>query len=1099
MKFPYFSVVVFCVLSQFSLLGKEIVLRDPIGTEWSGALIGEPITFASGEVASGDPQIRVLGPDQKPILSQVSDVQKHPDGSLASGKVWFMADVPADGEARYQVVPGEPFSGKEGSQVSVERGEGEATLWTAGKAHGGVRILLGEKTYAEPIEMSGNEAPIRSLILPSGKSVGASGIHAPARLKSWRSEIVEEGPLFIRARLAYQFEVDPGYWTMEITVSADTPMMEVWEKFHTGESEASFRDFDRFFTLALEGENYQPTQGWFTGTPRNPAYADLLKRSAPPAWVETGALPKQANWLGSPVNGYTLSNQPDLTEYGLTGWPTNIPNVGTFYQVVQPGGIAIGFAGINPMSWKDPIALRMGTNAQGQMEVRLALQKFTQDWNTDGFGGGSPNYTGVTEGVPQGTSWRCYGILITEAVEDKENQLDALMTAAVTLSGDSLDKIRHWVFEWPDPLTPDQLGTQSSPEAETALTTMRQRRDLHQLAGPYATFSMANHSGFAKRVFPLLEPVVKDPSLTTPEERAELRRLFAYEAYRQNSGASFPYGAGFHLNNPNMTIMAVESQARSVGLVPGHPAVPEWQKAQLALMEGFFRRFTFPNGVPFENPHYILDVTLDWAAIANSALMEANIGDAFDDPLFKKTIEFLPNWLTPPDARFLGHRVVLPLGNGSYQSVSPSFIKQYVEYYKTRDPELAEEIQWFGNATLPENKQVKIMPKETPPDLKSTWWKDYGVAFRHGFGTEYETLMFLLAGKALGHHEIESDQMAYTLYAKGQPIHLHFGNGYFPIFNRPWLRNRISFDRKMEAFERDRIEVEWASFQPAADYFRAVREVDLLKERGAEYPKLNEKGRWTDEEKADNRHYATSEGELIPLTVWTRQMAFLKDQDPAGPNYFVLRDSFGGEPTKPTDLNLWFLANGMEKESNYLHFDGQVNVDMDVFINTPEDPEITTDRYGHVQQPYNRLVGFDPQYHPGGKLGEYQELLRISQGPGEDYMVVLYPRLKGKDPAAKFTRLDPETVRVETELSTDVVFLGTEPREISGEDWRFTGGAFAIRFYRDGRLALVNFEGACAGKLGEQDIAGEGAFTVTLQDGQATVTELGEDARVELQ
>ncbi|NCO34961.1 MAG: hypothetical protein AUJ92_22105 [Armatimonadetes bacterium CG2_30_59_28] len=85
--------------------------------------------------------------------------------------------------------------------------------------------------------------------------------------------------------------------------------------------------------------------------------------------------------------------------------------------------------------------------------------------------------------------------------------------------------------------------------------------------------------------------------------------------------------------------------------------------------------------------------------------------------------------------------------------------------------------------------------------------------------------------------------MAYSIYAKGQPIHLTFGNGYFPMYNRPWLRNRVSFDMKMEAPERNRIEVETVTFTPEVEYFRAVRETNQLLPMATEYPLLDERGK----------------------------------------------------------------------------------------------------------------------------------------------------------------------------------------------------------------------------------------------------------------
>ena len=77
--------------------------------------------------------------------------------------------------------------------------------------------------------------------------------------------------------------------------------------------------------------------------------------------------------------------------------------------------------------------------------------------------------------------------------------------------------------------------------------------------------------------------------------------------------------------------------------------------------------------------------------------------------------------------------------------------------------------------------------------------------------------------------------------------------------------------------------------------------------------------------------------ERLPLMTWHRQVLFVKDEDPKGPNYFVVRDGFDGKPIKPTEDSFCFLANGMTRKGDVFHFDGQLPVDMDVFVNAPAD------------------------------------------------------------------------------------------------------------------------------------------------------------------
>jgi hypothetical protein len=341
--------------------------------------------------------------------------------------------------------------------------------------------------------------------------------------------------------------------------------------------------------------------------------------------------------------------------------------------------------------------------------------------------------------------------------------------------------------------------------------------------------------------------------------------------------------------------------------------------------------------------------------------------------------------------------------------------------------------------------------------------------------------------------------MTYTYYAKGQPINLHFGNGYMPMFIRPWLRNRVSFDHMFEISERNITRVEATAFSPETEYARAMRQVDQLRPIKGEFPFLKD-NKWTEEESKNWSTADTLSASIvtIPPVIWYRQVLFMKDPDPKGPNYFVLRETFSGTPTRPTDLSFWFLANSMERKGNVFHFDGQCKVDMDAFVNTPETFEPETNRYGHAQTPYGRLVGFDPAFHPDGKLQETQLLLRLKQPVGKGYMVALYPRLKEGDPAATFTRLTDSALKVETPLSTDYAFMNSLPSSFKDGQVEFDGLAASVRFYKDGRIAVANSEGKATIKVAGKTIVGDGPFVVILTGGNVSKNTYDPKAVVEV-
>ncbi|OPZ82656.1 MAG: hypothetical protein BWY76_02650 [bacterium ADurb.Bin429] len=266
--------------------------------------------------------------------------------------------------------------------------------------------------------------------------------------------------------------------------------------------------------------------------------------------------------------------------------------------------------------------------------------------------------------------------------------------------------------------------------------------------------------------------------------------------------------------------------------------------------------------------------------------------------------------------------------------------------------------------------------------------------------------------------------------------------------------------------------------------------MDELLPRCGEYP--------VDYGKTDPDPIKLEPREAMPLMTWHRQIMFVKDVDPKGPNYFVVRDSFGGKPSKPTDDTFWFLATGMTREGDIFHFDGQLPVDMDVFVNSPAGAQPETGKFGHVQQPYGRMTGDDLKYYPNKVRREDQLFLRLKQPAGGGYCVVLYPRLKDVDPPAAYTSLGEHAVKVVTPLSTDYLLLNAFPASAKADGVEITGIAVAVRKYEDGTIHVTNSEGDMTVAVAGKTITGSGAFSVTITGGKVETKTFGEGAKVEV-
>jgi hypothetical protein len=1071
----YGWLILVCAGAMAASLTKTVTIREPIGVAWRDELVHYGLTFPTGAL-KGVAEVRVeMGKTALP--SQVSDVVRYPDGSVQSCTVWFFADVPANGSASYTLLPGKTGV----SDVRLGQVGGKGIVLTANApAPVGITLPVGAKTYTWPVVAGEVPGPIQGLLLPSGKTIGDSKLQVPFKVKSYASELTSSGPCFAEARVKYQF--DAGYWTFTARVVRGCPMVVIKEEFDTGYSKAKWDSFGNFYTLKLTGDAFKPTQAFYTGRTDTPESHNLYEQYLFPAIKDMGT---GAGASGTLVNGYTLDYTKNRTDYYLTAWPTWSPRAGVAIRFVEPGKDAVGFASVETTDWKNAEAIRFQVK-DGGIQAALPVQVYEQNWASDGYGRYSPNATGNTLYVPETTARRSFGIMLTPAEDETQHHIETLLQQTAKLDAAPLDEVKDWTLDWPDPKAGATWAAGTTKDGQAALTCMRNWVTAYRTLGNYGTYSMWTFRTLTHNRYLTVSKVIDDPAALTWADRQTLRRLCAYQAYVCNSLDEFPYGSGVHLGNPNMSIMAMDMRAKAALLVKDHPLYKEWGAWTLAFTKDYIERYTRETGAPYEDPHYTLGVTLTEIAQVNEALLEAGIGDALDTPRFKACMRFLLDWSLPPDPRFFNHRQILEFGNGSsYMSVPTEFTRIMVNYYKDRDPKLAAQLQWLGNQSQADKAQLAIV-KDEAPVLASNAYKDYGVFFHHGYGTPYESYFFLMAGNCEGHYEWEAEEMAYTFFAKGQPINLHFGNGYQPMIIRPWARNRVSIDHMVEESERNATRVQATAFAPAADYVHASRDIDSIRPLKTEYPITANKGMtWAPEESASWPQFP--DWQRIPMTVWHRQALFVKDADPKGPNYLVVRDTFAGAPTRPTDASFWFLANRMTKEGNAYHFDGQCGADMDVYVAEPANVEPETGTYGHPAWPYGRAVPFDPKWFPGGKQAENQLFLRLKQPVGKGYLVVLYPRLKGIDPAATYATLGEGAVKVDTPLATDYVFLNASPAA-GDERVRFTGTAGTVRFYKTGKIVIINQEGKAEYRVNGKTITGDGAFTVIIENDKVATT-----------
>jgi hypothetical protein len=162
-------------------------------------------------------------------------------------------------------------------------------------------------------------------------------------------------------------------------------------------------------------------------------------------------------------------------------------------------------------------------------------------------------------------------------------------------------------------------------------------------------------------------------------------------------------------------------------------------------------------------------------------------------------------------------------------------------------------------------------------------------------------------------------------------------------------------------------------------------------------------------------------------TPWTRRVLFLNDQDPDGPNYFVIRDVIRGE--LPCEWTLWVYGDIARFETTPIVAKGNFGVDLLVYLLDQDKGNVNT---GMVELPADRRK---------------QTLIHLRRPAGRGVLAVLFPTLPDQ-PAPQVTLLpDGAGAKVEVPGRTDWIFLPEQRASLTADGIEFSGiaGSFSQR------------------------------------------------------
>lgn len=578
----------------------------------------------------------------------------------------------------------------------------------------------------------------------------------------------------------------------------------------------------------------------------------------------------------------------------------------------------------------------------------------------------------------------------------------------------------------------------------------------------------------------LAEDALASPACT-PEQARELRKwLAAITYFAMHKDFVPPREAGYAWGSANMMAQIQCRTCRIAALLPHHPQGKAWRNALAKVVTLYLEDQVNEAGVTLECPHY------GGMAIMMPAMGLAALSSCGDVDLSRARKRLRAAALTrlgillPPDVRG-GMRSQCPEGDGYYDGEYT--FAALAGFFQKSDPELSRNLAWgvkecggsLGGNSDSAFKLFDVGVEPLVPKLGSAHYRGHGFVMRNGFPRADEAYLQVYAGSfSWGHGH--GDRGTWVLYAKGAPLMMDFAAMYTPQLRENWLHpGGLTFNpdetirpagtdpkddwwrlgiyehyRKLavapftmveiapstdSAADIDRMgEVTAFKTTPRADYARMQRRVSYL----ARVP-------YTLKEPHGADAFDSGVFQEIYLKkpfMWTRQYVFVKDADPMGHNYLVVRDDLPGNTELDPQLNLWALATKVDVAGQTAVYTGQHGVDLHCYLAEPASFKPFTQTIGHPCG-----FGFAAYYKETFKkdFREDQIQLRIPQAKRDaGYFVAIVPVKQGEPVPTFETILGGKAVRVKFPDRTDTIVLQEGPGEVEVEGKKLKGAALLV-------------------------------------------------------
>ena len=959
----------------------KFVLRDFLGRTWRNEYVSFPL---------GDESLRrarsgraLVAPGGRAVPYQII--------AAAGGRparIAFLADLDPFETRAYRFTDA---AGRVKTDLKIEQG----TEY--------IRITNARTGLSIARRLAGGAGPIQAIRTGSGAWVCNSRL-AGGPPRKYEVKVVANGPVFAEV-VCHAIFGEGKAWRLRFRMQAGEEAIVVDESFSCGKGTS-----------------------WVLGLHRGFEPTEVLFRHGKSG--SGGRCGKTATWkIPSGDSGPAFVLEPWLR------WWERIRQGNWFALCDRRGGDVLAVGALNASVWVDPPADPAARKAAGRSPARLLLRREKND---------------LALGFPLGGGRRRWMIAALRAEacltlirQGKPYQAPLPQQFLIKHGDFPLDRIKDYVLDWKGDhdnyprlyvTAKDLARLRRSFKADPRLLARYRRAPIshHNMGGPVTYYlatrdaALGRHLGAtaAAWVQQAVDMYLKQDSLVTPgfaphhqtrvltsiiladtvlgddvlsnELRRRVRAQIAFLGYTVSRDDYWSPGRGFSAN-PNMTTTVAAYQCAAACAVRSHPLARTWARTALAeLKDNQLDRWSDADGGWLEAPHYAM-VSYDYLVGCFLMARNAGFGDHLYDQRMKKVIEWFAKISTPPDSR-LAHLRHLPCIGNTYVCEPTGEFGVIAGLWKDKDPRFASEMQWMHRRhgeratpgvggffpTLAGYRALlsdrTIVPRA--PAYTSELFRQSGVVLRNKYPSDRETYLHMIAGRNHDHYDRDSGSI--VLYGKGRLLANDFGYyGHVTGEDHNMVLSPAAPDSAV-------MHVKAFSPSSALDYVRGVKQA------------------------------------------WTRQIAFVKDTDVLGPNYFVLRDGLG--PPAEATWRLYCTADKVTIDGQHVLVAGKEDVDMDIFFVHPARPDITTKTISRSTWGLDAKVRY-------GRVTTTQTGVVASMPKGRDLLTVLYPRLDSQKPPTVSALAGGKGVKVHTPSRTDYVFLNGEAFKFSQGNLAFEGTA----------------------------------------------------------